>query len=323
MRGAATPSGRRQGQGLTPLAWPRVELSARPADPAAARGSSAPPPFVAWIDAPAFAALAGPEATRLVGFRFSLRPASTPPAAAGPESLLAVATAETVAGRIALGMDRHAIGTALERMFGASDLPASTPAAALASLAPGSGSWMAFASLLTDVLARALGGCNLPLTAPPLPARRLSPLPATSAEDCQWFALDAAGMAGWLALTRTPAAGRAAGDGHPSATAGEGDAGHGTIPADPPTIAPSQKPEPGQAWQARAMALARGIELPVGVRIAELRLPLEEAMRLAVGSVLPIDRPRLLMLSVDGVPWRPIEPPQGQPAPQGEQGGEA
>ncbi len=314
MMGAAAKPGRRQSQGLAPLAWPRVEPSARPAAPAATTSDSAPPPLVAWIEAPAFAALAGPEATRLFGFRLSLRPAATPPAAAGPESLVAVATVETGAGRIALGMDRHAIGTALERMFGASDLPASTPAAALASLAPASGSWLAFASLLADALGRALSGCSLPCTTPPSPVSRLNPLPAATAQDCQWFALDAGGTAGWLALTRSPAADRAAaGHGHLSESAGEGDERHGRTPAEPAATAPSQKPGPGEAWQARAGALARGIELPVGVRIAELRLPLNEAMRLAVGSVLPIDRPRLLMLSVDGVPWRPIETPHTQP----------
>lgn len=311
MRGAARTA-REQSQGLPPLAWPRVEPSAL-----AAPAATPPPPVVQWIEAPAFAALAGPEATRLLGFRLSLRPTATPPAAAGPESLLAVAMADTGVGRLALGMDRHAIGTALERMFGASGLSGSSPVGALAALAPASGSWMAFAGLVADALGRALNASNLPCATPPSPVGRLNPLPAAVAQDCQWFALDVAGTAGWLALTRSPVAGRAtAGHGHPCATPGEGeDQANGTTPAQSSLTIPlreRRKPVPEEDWQARAAALARTIELPVGVRIAELRLPLTDAMHLAVGSVLPIDRPRLLMLSVDGVPWRPIDAPHTQ-----------
>ncbi|MCS6987006.1 MAG: hypothetical protein NZM40_06175 [Sphingomonadaceae bacterium] len=206
-----------------------------------------------------------------------------------------VAEAKTPAGLVRLGLDRPTAALALERIFGAPDLIPPEPPERLADLVPASASWETLTTLLAEAMAPALAEAGLPPTEPPVPASRLGPLDLAGPVESQGFALELGGRPGHLALTLAPAApaGRAATADGPATAAPE----------------PQHGPPASDPWQARIARLARQIELPIGLRIAELRLPVETVARLEVGSLIPIARPRLLMLSVDGVPWRRVAHP--------------
>lgn len=305
----------RRSEGPGPLVWPQAGLAADAAP------MPAPVPRADWIEAAAFAGVAGPEITRLLGFRLSLRPVAAPPAAAGPETLIALAEAATPAGQLCVGLDRRTVGLVLDRMFGAREPGSPGASDRLSGLAPACGSWLALAGLVAQALGQPLRECGLAGPARPRPAGRIAPMGHAAAADCQWFAVDLAGDGGWLAITRSrvvPATLAEPAEAEPLADSELHEARPLAAEVNP-RAASSARPGSGPAsgadrggWPARASALAQAIELPVGVRIAEIRLPLDQAMRLTVGQILPIDRPRLLMLSVDGVPWRQLP---GLPAP--------
>ncbi len=274
-----------------PMVWPREEETTLPPEPP-------PPPAIAgWIDAASFVGRFGPEFSRALGARLSLRRAAGTTTDA---PLIALGEAESAGRRFAIALDRATIATLLERMFGA-ETP--SPHDHLAALSPASASWKALAHLVGDALTTALAEAGAP-AARFTPAHRIEPAPPAPTGGRLTFALDLAGAPGLLALAGTEAIPAASADASP-----------------PPAGAASPLPPAGHqprsatgpAWRARAAALARTLDVTVGARIAEFPLPLATLAALKVGDILPIERPRLLMLTVDGLPYRPLGLPEANP----------
>jgi hypothetical protein len=282
---------------LRPLAWPRAET---PSGPPHETTAPPPPAISGWFDAASFIGRFGPEVSRAIGARLSLR------RVAGPEAgeavpLIAIGGAALGGRALSVELDRATIAVLLERMFGA---PSPSPHDLLAGLSPASGSWKGLAHLLGEALVSALAGSG-GTPSRFAPARRIEAAASAPGAGRIWFALDFAGAAGWLALSGEEPVAVEAASPDPAEPA---PAPRRAVPAGGPPLAAA-----GPAWRTRAGALARQLDVTVGARIAEIRVPLATLLSLKVGAVLPIERPRLLMLTVDGAPFRPLETPEMHP----------
>jgi flagellar motor switch/type III secretory pathway protein FliN len=236
-----------------------------------------------WFDGAAFLGQFAPELSRLIGVRVSLRPAPAPDGSA-PVRLVRLFEARTGAGGVALDLDRTTVCLLLEKMFGGAVEAGPPTRDVLSLLSPAAASWRSLSSCVSQAFRAGLGAALGGAPPSPEPVARIAETPVEGPHVRLWYALSVEGVAGWLALAcRDPAA-------VPDAASAPG-TGAGT--ADTPA-----------AWADRAARMVGTIDLPVGVRLCELRLPLATILSLGPGSILPIERPRELVLIVDGKPWR-------------------
>lgn len=264
------------------IVWPQIAPPAPPEPKAAAHG----------LDLAGLAAAFGPELARRIGIRVTALPDMAGPAelstadgSAGDS--WAGDRATVLLGRIPLGSAKGAQGAQtqgaqtlhgqdagaqalqvgappacaemlLERLFGArAPDAAKASGAGLFTLPPGSASWLALCRTVCGAVAAALAaGGRAAAGSPAFPPRAIS-LPTGPLLS---LTLDADGIPGRILLLAESA-----------------------LPA--PAPAAPDRALFRQAVRARAFDL----ELPVALRIAEQRISLLQASRLAVGDILPID----------------------------------
>lgn len=245
-------------------------------------GPAVPPPVPQrpFVDAVGFASGFAPDAATRLGFRIALRPVPAEPRA----RLVRLAACDLGGATAVLAADPPLVEALVARLFGAPGSSRPLPPAAPAGLPAASSGWQCLGRLLGQAFAAGLAAADCP-AGPARAAARVELLDPVPADAC-WFAADPGTGPGWLVLARiAPRAGEAAA---------------GTDRAEEPG---RRAPSP---WQERAAALIRCIDLPVGVRIAELRMPLAEVAMLGVGALIPIERPAQLLLSVDGTAWQAL-----------------
>ncbi|WP_448581896.1 hypothetical protein [Thermaurantiacus sp.] len=275
-----------------PVAWRPVTA---PAAAAPAR-PSLPPDLV---DAPAFIATVGPDLTRLIGARVSLCATDWPEPV---PDLVEVARLALAGCGLRILLDEDALEAMIEAMFGGA-LSTSPRRAKSLRLAPSSGTWVAAARLIGQAIGAGLAASGQTRVGEAQPGARILASPADCAVPHLWFDLLVAGRQGMLALASVPA-----------------DTATAAVP-EPVASPPPGKVQAGQRipddWRARAVRLVRAVDVAVGVRIAELSLPLAEVVALRCGSILPIEPPATLGLTVEGVAWQP--PTAGGGAGEGRQ----
>jgi flagellar motor switch/type III secretory pathway protein FliN len=287
------------------LLWPQARAGSLPV-PAGGRAGlgQAQGASPAIFDAARFAAGFAPDAATRLGFRLSLRAAINPPETGA--RLVRITGCDIEDGKAWLELEAGLADALLSRLFGAPPVRKAatpgpgTPAASAASLpSAASSSWQSLAQLLGHGLRAGLAAAGIA----PGPMRPVDQPEVQSAPSARsvWLTADAGGGPGWLAISAELAPGRTT----PGATPrGE-------------NAAPAARGQAPTAWQQRAAALARAIEVPAGVRIAECRLPLAEVAALEVGALVPIEKPARLLLSVDGQAWKTLPAPQPGHGEQG------
>ncbi|WP_194744617.1 FliM/FliN family flagellar motor switch protein [Thermaurantiacus tibetensis] len=279
------------------MAEARSALRWRPAraEPASAPPPPPPPPTLppGTVDLPAFIGSVAPDLTRLIGARVSLRARGWPEEC---PDLVEIVRLPLAGQSMRILLDQDALEAMVEAMFGGT--PSMSPhRATILRLPPSSGTWVAAGRLISQAMAAGLAASGTRPTGAAVPPPRILAEPADRSVPHLWFDLLVAGRPGSLALSPVPAPNTAA----PSAGV-DGQA------AEPPAAARAdaaarQPATPDSAeWRARAMRLARSVEMAVGVRVAELRLPLAEVLALKPGSILPIAPPASLGLTVEGEP---------------------
>jgi flagellar motor switch/type III secretory pathway protein FliN len=237
-----------------------------------------------WFDSAAFVAQFAPDLSRTIGTRVQLRAAPAPEEAARLVRILEAQNSET---GIALDLDRTMIALLLERMCGGGIQPGAAPRDVLSLLSPMAASWRGLSACLSQALRAGLAAAMAKAPPAALPVSRIEEVALDGPGTRLWYALGMDGASGWLALVVRDLAAEAA--------------------ALPPGPGVQPLPETPSAWSERTARFLDDIELPVGVRLSEQRLPLASVLALAPGSILPIDRPRALVLIVDGKPWRQVE----------------
>lgn len=285
------------------MAAPRASLEWRPGAAAVAAPPPPPPPALppGLVDAPAFIGTVGPDLTRLIGARVSLRAMGWPDPL--PE-LVEVGRLALADRALRILLDQDALEAMVEAMFGGS--PSASPhRASILRLPPASGTWMAAGRLIGRAIGAGLAASGSPPLREAEPAGRILADLADPSVPHLWFDLLVAGRPGMMALAAVPGAAPAASSGPAEPEAGL---------AVPPPAGMTQPRHAGRPvpadWRARAVRLARSVDVEVGVRIAELRLPLADVVGLRTGSILPIEPPTSLGLTVEGVAWQP--PASGQ-----------
>ncbi len=295
------------GAARTCVEW-RPEAAQAPA-PAA----PPPPPVLpaGLVDVPAFIGTVGPDLTRLIGARVSLR------AMGWPEplpDLIEVARLLLADRALRILLDEDALDAMIEAMFGGS--PSSSPhRATILRLPPTSGTWVAAGRLIGRAIGAGLGASGWPPAREAEPAGRILAVPADPSVAHLWFDLLVAGRPGVLALATAPEPAPAA----PPPSSAQPVPG---ATASVPPVSRSERPVPAD-WRDRAIRLARAVDVAVGVRIAELRLPLAEVIGLRAGSILPIEPPETLGLTVEGVAWHPPGSTPGRRSDDGQATGES
>jgi hypothetical protein len=234
------------------IVWPQVAPPAEAASPNPADG----------LDMGGLSAAFGPELSRRIGIRVTAAVAAADaPAPEAPLLLGSIPLSAEKAGLalVHLGCAPDAGAMLLERLFGARGADAATAGAAdLLALPPGSASWAALCRTVATALSAALGAAGQAVSGSPQLSTRATPLPAGPS---RLLALDVDGTACRLLLV--PEAAR---------------------PARPEPPAPDTA-----AFRRAARARVLDLELPVALRIAERRISLEQAGRLMVGDILPIE----------------------------------
>jgi hypothetical protein len=269
------------------IVWPQM----------APEAETAPHQALPGVDLAGLAAAFGPELARRMGLRITATPDRRPqdPLQAPLETVLLARIPlaghanekQPIPQALLVGCTPDCAAMLLERLFGARAADAaSAHGSGLLTLPPGSASWLALCRTVSSALAAALGAVGLPPGgSPALPPRAVpigsGPMIALS--------VDADGCPCRMLLA--PEAAKAA----------------------PPPSAPD-KTEFRQAARARVFDL----ELPVALRIAERRISLEQASRLAVGDILPIDPVQSLDVLAGGhriarLPASAFAPPISEP----------
>lgn len=270
-----------------PVAWrPGAARAAAPAAP------PPPPPSLppGLVDTPAFIGTVGPDLTRLIGARVSLRATGWPEP---PPELIEVARFPLADRSLRILLDEDALEAMIEAMFGGS--PSASPhRATILRLPPASGTWVAAGRLIGQAIGAGLAASGRPPLGPAEPAGRILADAPDAAVPHLWFDLLVAGRQGSMALAsfepEVASSEPAAPVSEPAAPADGASRPLRRVPGD---------------WRARAVRLARAVDVAVGVRIAELRLPLADVAALRRGSILPIEPPATFGLSVEGVAWQP------------------
>jgi len=244
-----------------------------------------------------FVAMLAPELSRLFGYRIGLKPLTEADTAKAQVALAEVgrlqiaATATSAAGNLLLAADRISLSRLLDRMFG-SRPEADENIDTLAGLPPQSGSWLSLARLMGEALARAVQAgqaAGSPIVGAFTPHGRVAP-PADHPSDGLWasdrllFRLDTGEQEGLLSLRRV----------------------RKPVPLSPGL---SPTPEPGTEmanpidlphWRSRTRELALGLDMPVTLKLGELRMPLARVAALRPGDIVPLARPRALSVMVAG-----------------------
>jgi hypothetical protein len=234
-----------------------------------------------WFDQAAFIGQFAPELARLAGTRISLRPA---PAPEQPVDLVRVLDARNKAVAVSLDLERPAIGQLLERMFGGSVQDGPPGRDQLALLSPAAASWRGLSSCLSRAFHAGLGAALGQAPPAPAPVARIAGVAIDGPGSRLWFLIAIDGAVARLALACRDLAAEAA-----VATPEQAE----RVPVDTPS-----------AWAERAARMVNLVDLAVGIRLSEQQLPLAAVLALGPGSILPIDRPRELVLIVDGKPLR-------------------
>ncbi len=268
------------------IVWPQVAAPAAAVSPDPADGLAE-----AGLDGGGLSAAFGPELARRIGIRVTATLAGADaPVPESPVLLGSIPLAAEKAGPalLHLGCAADTGAMLLERLFGSRASDAATAGAAgLLALPPGSASWAALCRTVATALSVALGTAGRTVAgSPKLPARAV-PLPAGPS---RLLALDVDGTPCRLMLVCEAA--KAA----------------GPEPAAPDTA--------GFRRAARARLL--DLELPVALRIAERRISLEQAGRLAVGDIIPIEPLETLDVLAAGrriarLPASRFTPPMNEP----------
>lgn len=263
---------------VLPFVWRQAERP-RPPEPEPEAVAIEPAPPLGFNVA-AFGATLGPELSRSAGVRVAVRPIETDGGQRDPQAMLVLARLPLKDGSLLFTLDRAGGSALLDRMFGSRPRDACPP---LDRLPPASGSWLAFARLLSSCCQQAAAG-SCTATAPlVIPSRPMPPEPEQINGHLPpvAFALDVDGVPGTLLVHLIlPAAER-------GAIRSGADAG-GPTPADL------------DDWRERATALTLALDLPVTMRLADKRLPMAQVAALKPGDVIPIDPPRLVSLMVAG-----------------------
>jgi flagellar motor switch/type III secretory pathway protein FliN len=276
------PDSSRGGKGsqVRPIRWGNGHLAR-----AASAVPASPPmvPVLPWFDTAGFVGQFAPELARVVGTRISVRPTPAPDAQQ-PVSLIRILDARSSTVEVSLDLDRASIGYLLERMFGGGSRDGAPIRDALSHLSPTAASWRGLSACLAQAFRAGLAAALDQAPPAPVGVTRIAEAAVDGPHARLWFALAVDGASGWLVLACRDLEGEAA----------------SPKPASPfqaVTDAPS-------AWSDRAAQMVNRIELEVAIRLSEQRVPLSTILALAPGSILPIDRPRDLVLLVDGKPWR-------------------
>lgn len=270
----------------TPFVWPRLEQPAVPEVEPEALPMVPPPPL--GFGAAAFGATFGPELSRMAGVKVAARLVEAPDdeaAAADLASLLVIGRLPLQGDNLLFSIDRAGGAILLERMFGGRSGPVSKPVEALP---PASGSWMSFARQVATACQQAARAANCAGTGTILvPVRPTAPGPDDLALGADpeitpfVYRLDVDGVAGLLLV-------------HPLLSDASRAARRGVL-KDPETLAREQ-----EEWRRRALSLTLGLDLPVTMRLADVRMPMSRVARLAPGDVIAIEPPRLVSLMASG-----------------------
>lgn len=245
-----------------------------------------PPTLLDRLDVAGFAAAFGPALARIAGRRIS----ATPETGAEAHSRDDPATAAwlrlatfAVAGASApleLLASPNLLATLAETMFGGRAAAASETH--VEALPPDSATWVGLAGQIAAIVRHALRANGLALPDAPFdtPARAVrSHLPRGAALLPIAITLD--GARGRLLL-----------------------ADHGSIPPEKAPAA-TAAPDP-RRWRRDAQAGAMEVNVPVALRLEDLRMPLAKASALRPGDIIPIGRPRKLGMMVAGQRIRTI-----------------
>ncbi len=231
-------------------------------------------PF-AGLDLHGVAATLGPELSRLAGIRISAEVAqATTPQDQPRIRLCRIRLLMAGAVRFAdIDMPAEAVAMLMERMFGASAVQAEESSLQLLlMLPPGSACWSALCRHVAKALGKAFELNGVASGGGPILPQRPAASHVSAGADIG-FALDMDGRAAWLGLMLEQ--------------------------VDEPVEAPVARLNP-TAWRQLAQMRTLDIELPVALRLSEMRHPLATIGQLRAGDILPIERPDRLELLVDG-----------------------
>lgn len=218
------------------------------------------------IDLAGLASALGPELTRLIGTRCTVRsgPEAGHADASRPDIEVATLRLDKLPGDglVGLLLPERGIALLLDLLFGGTPRTPCT----LPQLPPGSASWLALSGFLAAAAGTAAAAIGHPprgqVEQPRRAVRQTDPAPQAG------LLLDVDGEQMPLGLQ---------------------------LPLQP---APLRRRDAG--WEKRLAARTLDVDLPVGLRVAETRLPLAEVAQLKAGDVIPFEQPESVSLLAAG-----------------------
>lgn len=229
-------------------------------------GGGTPVGALVPIDLAGLASALGPEMTRLIGARCTVRsgPEAGHADASRPDMQVATLRLDKLPGdgMIAVLLPEQGVARLLDLLFGGTPGSPCT----LPQLPPGSASWMALSGFLATAAGTAAAAIGHPprghVEQPRRAVRQADPAPQAV------LLLDVEGEQIPIGLQ---------------------------LPLQP---APLRRHDAG--WERRLAARTLDVDLPVGLRVAETRLPLAEVARLKAGDVIPFEQPESVSLLAAG-----------------------
>lgn len=235
-----------------------------------------PPRPLDNLDKEMMAARLGPELSRLLGTRVSVRTTKSEDNTLDTPLVTLTSIVADLGSTVNIALGDEIVGVIIERMFGARMVPEPAAAAKAArSLAPGTATWMTASRLLATLLITAMGEGGIIVRRRPVFPLRVASAPSPVGAQTVTFKIEFDQLTSWLRVAAWPA--------------------------------PEEEEEKDteaelQRWRKRAEQGTQLVPLEVALRLPERRMPLAKALALRPGDILPLERPRILTLIVDGQP---------------------